>query len=115
MNEDWYAEMKAGLSANATEHASFKRRLDACEDKLGEQTKMLVIMERQSNAIENMNAGIGRVEKKVDSIDGRVAVLEKEPADKWKKLAFEIVKYVVIAALGLAVGYIIKGLGGTTP
>ena len=45
----------------------------------------------------------------MDKLDKRISVIEREPADKWKKLAFEIVKYIVLAAVGVAVGYIIKG------
>ena len=113
MNEEQYAEIRADLAANETEHKSFKRRLDDHDALLKEQNKIIAVMERQSSAIESMNKSVDRVEKKVDSIDGRVAVLEKEPADKWKKISYEIVKYVVIALLGLAVGYVIKALGGT--
>lgn len=108
--EEHYAELKAELAANDTEHKSFKRRLDGCEEKLDKALNMQLVMERQSAAIENLGKGMGRVETKVDSIDSRVAELEREPGEKWKKIAFEIVKYVVIALLGLAVGYVINGL-----
>ena len=108
MNEE---QVSAQLAANETEHKSFRRRLDEHEEQLKKQTDMLVIMERQSNAIENMDKSMGRVEKKVDSIDSRVAQIEKEPGEKWKKIAFEVIKYLVIALLGLAVGYVLNGIG----
>ena len=110
MNEDQYAEMLATLAANETEHKSFRRRLDDHDGQLKEQNKIIVAMERQSSAIESMNQSVGRVEKKVDSIDGRVALLEKEPGEKWKKITFEVLKYLVIALVGAAAGYIINGL-----
>ena len=111
MNEDQYAEIRATLAANETEHKSFRRRLDEHDGQLKEQNKIIVAMERQSSAIESMNQSVGRVEKKVDSIDGRVALLEKEPGEKWKKITFEVLKYLVIALLGLAVGYVLNGIG----
>ena len=107
MNEE---QVSAQLAANETEHKSFRRRLDEHEEQLKKQTDMLVIMERQSNAIENMDKSMGRVEKKVDSIDSRVAQIEKEPGEKWKKITFEVLKYLVIALVGAAAGYIINGL-----
>ncbi len=113
MNEEQYAEIRADLASNETEHKSFKRRLDDHDTLLREQSKLISAMEKQTSAIESMNKSVDRVEKKVDSIDVRVADLEKEPADKWKKISFEIVKYIVIALLGLAVGYVIKAIGGT--
>lgn len=108
MSEEQLAELMASMASNETEHKSFRRRLDGCEEKLDKALNMQLVMERQSAAIENLGKGVGRVEQKVDSIDNRVAELEREPGEKWKKIAFEVVKYVVIALLGLAVGYVIN-------
>lgn len=109
MDEKEYAGIKADLAANETEHKSFRRRLDEHDEALKKQGDILIIMERQSNAIEKMSGTVGRVEKKVDSIDTRVGQLEKEPADKWKKMSLEIIKYILIAAVGFAVSYLFKG------
>lgn len=108
MNEEQYAEITAKLAANETEHREFSRRLDNHSESLKKYGDILVIMERQSNAIERMSKALDRVEKTVASVDSRVAVLEKEPGDKWKKVSWEIIKYVVLALVGLAVGWIIK-------
>lgn len=108
MNEDQYADIRAQLAANEIEHNDFKRRLDNHSESLKKYGEILVIMERQSNAIESMGGAVGRVEKKVDSIDNRVAIIEKEPADKWKKTSWEILKYVVLAIVAVAVGWLIK-------
>ena len=109
MNEEQYAEVAARLASNDTEHGSFRRRLDEHDALLKEQNKIVVAIERQSNAIETMNKSMGRVESKVDSLSGRVDAMEKEPAEKWKKTSWEIIKYVVLALVGLAVGWIVKG------
>ena len=108
MNEEQYARIMAELASNETEHKSFKRRLDEHAESLKKYGEILVIMERQSNAIERMGRALDRVEKTVESVDNRVAVLEKEPADKWKKITFEVIKYVALALVGLAVGYVLK-------
>lgn len=109
MNDgEHYAEIMARLASNDTEHSSFKRRLDEHDDLLKEQNKILIAIERQSNAIESMNSSMGRVEKKVDGINGRVEALEKEPGEKWKKTTWEALKYVLLAILGLVVGRFIQ-------
>lgn len=107
MDEQHYADIAAALSSNETEHKSFRRRLDDHDEALKKQGDILIIMERQSNAIEKMSGAVGRVETKVDKIDSRVAVLETEPADKWKKVTFEIIKYLVVAAIGFAASKLI--------
>lgn len=111
MNEEQYADIVAKLASNATEHSSFKRRLDEHDDAIKEQNRIFIALEKQSNAIESMNTSMTRVEKKVDGISGRVDALEKEPADKWKKITWEIIKYLVLALIGVAAGWIIKNGG----
>ena len=108
MNEEQYAEVVAKLASNETEHKSFCRRLDEHDALLKEQNKIVVAIERQSNAIETMNTSMGRVEKKVDSLSGRVDAMEKEPGEKWKKVTWEILKYVLLAIAGVVVGLIVK-------
>ena len=108
MNEEQYADIKAQLAANETEHKSFKRRLDEHDETLKEQNKIFIALEKQSSAIESMNNSMTRVEKKVDGISGRVDALEKEPAAKWKKITWEVLKYAVLALIGLAVGLVIQ-------
>lgn len=108
MNEEQYAEVMAKLASNETEHKSFCRRLDEHDALLREQNKIVVAIEKQSNAIETMNKSMGRVESKVDSLSGRVDAMEKEPGEKWKKVTWEILKYVLLAVVGLVVGLIVK-------
>ena len=108
MNEEQYAEVVAKLASNETEHKSFCRRLDEHDALLREQNKIVVAIEKQSNAIETMNTSMGRVEKKVDSLSGRVDAMEKEPGEKWKKVSWEILKYVLLAIAGVVVGLIVR-------
>lgn len=103
-----YAEIVAHLAENEMEHKSFRRRLDEHQESLKKYGEILVIMERQSNAIERMGRALDRVEKTVESVDGRVATLEREPGEKWKKTTFELIKYVVLAVAGLIVGWVLK-------
>jgi hypothetical protein len=108
MNDDQYTDIHAQLVANEIEHKEIKRRLDNHAEALKKQGEILILLERQSNAIERMGRALDRVEKAVESVDSRVGEIEKEPADKWKKTSWEILKYVLLAIVGLVVGYIIK-------
>ena len=55
-----------------------------------------------------MNKKIDTVSEGVDTLNQRVVQLEQEPVEKWKKIGFEIVKYVVLAVVGAVVGYFIR-------
>ena len=103
-------ELAALKASNEADHKSYQRRLDALEDAQHQQTRMLLDIQNISNAQQNILSTINRIDGKVDKLDKRISVIEREPGDKWKKLAFEIVKYIVLAAVGVAVGYIIKGV-----
>jgi hypothetical protein len=104
MNEEQYAEVVAQLASNETEHKSFRRRLEDHDVLLREQNKIVVAIEKQSNAIETMNTSMGRVESKVDSLSGRVDAVEKKPGEKWEKVTWEILKYLLLAVAGVVIG-----------
>ena len=109
MNEEQYADVKAGLASNETEHASFRRRLDEHDESLRKLSETQVILERLSNAVSNLSSSIGEIKLSVQGVDRRLGDLEREPADNWKKVTFEIIKYVVIAAIGAGIAYFAKG------
>jgi predicted Mrr-cat superfamily restriction endonuclease len=95
-------------AANEEAHKSFKRRLDSFENSEKERTNILLALQRQGDAIENMGKKVGEIAVSVGNVEKRVDEIEKEPADQAKKLAFEIVKYIVLAIVGVIVGYFIK-------
>jgi predicted nucleic acid-binding Zn-ribbon protein len=77
-----------------------KRRLDSIESEVKEQGKLL-------NTIDKLVAGLARFDEKItdlsDKIDGlgsRINLIELKPAEKWERIIFEILKYVVLAGVG---------------
>ena len=101
-------QLAEGLAENRTEHWSFRRRLDDLEENGKRQTEILLTLQRQADAIESINTKIDKVAGSVEQVAGRVTEMEKEPADRWKKLMFETVKYIVLAAVGAFIGYFLK-------
>lgn len=97
------------VAVNEQEHVSFRRRLNEHDQALKIQNGILVTLQKQGDAIETISKSLGRIETSISSVKTRVEKIEAEPAEKWKKLAFEVVKYVVLAAAGVAVGMVIKG------
>lgn len=109
MNEEQYAQVRASLASNDTEHASFKRRLNEHEAKIEKLQETQVQLANLTNAVNNLASGIGEVKTAVQSVDKRVGELEREPADKWKKITWEVVKAVVMAAVGAGIAILTKG------
>lgn len=112
MNEHEFLEVKQQVdqetAANHAEHASFKRRLDVLEGAAKERTEMLLAIQRQGDAIERIGEKVGEIAVSVSKVEQRVDDIESEPAEKYKKITFEIVLCVVLAVVGAVVGYFIK-------
>lgn len=109
MDENKMLKLCEDLAAAKQEHESFRRRLDEHDVSLKQLSDMTVALTKQGNAIENMSKTLAGVKESVDGVVARVNAIEKEPGDNAKKIAFEIIKYIVLAVLGVVVGYFIKG------
>lgn len=110
MNEEQYAEIKAALASNTTEHSSFKRRLDEHDAKIDKLQQTQIQLANLTNAVNNLANGIGEVKTAVQSVDKRVADLEREPGDKWKKATWKVIELLIAAAVGFGISYLSKGV-----
>lgn len=109
MNDEQYAEIIGSLRANEQEHSSYNRRLHEHDEKIDKLQQTQIQLANLTNAVNNLANGIGEVKTAVQSVDKRVGELEREPADKWKKITWEIVKAVVMAAVGAGIAILTKG------
>lgn len=109
MDEQKYAEIIGELKANTKEHESYNRRLSEHDEHLEKLDNTYILLERLTNTVNSLATSIVELKTAVQGVDKRVATLETEPADKWKKTSYEIIKYIVLAILGVIVGYFIKG------
>lgn len=107
MDEKEFNNLVAKMAANDKEHESFRRRLDEVEKTGREHRDIMVQLERQSVATEKLAEAVKSQADAHEKLAGRVRNLETEPAEKWKKITWEIIKAVVLAAAGLVIGKII--------
>lgn len=108
MNDEQYAEIIGALRANEQEHSSYNRRLHEHDEKIDKLQQTQIQLANLTNAVNNLASGIGEVKTAVQSVDKRVGELEREPADKWKKITWEIIKAVVMAAVGAGIAILTK-------
>jgi hypothetical protein len=112
LNEHDFLELRTKVdeqtAANKAEHDSFKRRLNSLEEAGKERTEMLLAIQRIGDAQETVVEKVAGIATSVEGVEKRLDEIEKEPGDNAKKLAFEIVKYIVLAIVGVIVGYFIK-------
>lgn len=104
------------IGRNELAHESYERRFSELKASSEKQTDILVAMQRQADAIEKVNEHMESTDKKIDKVvtsmdkvETRVAAIEKEPGEKWKKVTFELIKYGVLLAAGVLAGIAFKG------
>lgn len=103
------AQVDTETAANKAEHESFKRRLTELESSSKRQNDILLALQRQGDAIENISKKLESMTASISGTVKRLEAIEQEPADRYKKLSYEVLKYVVLAIVGVIVGYFLKG------
>ncbi len=109
MNDEQYAEVMGALRANDKEHESYNRRLHEHDEAIKELQQTQVQLANLTNAVNNLATGMTDLKTVVQGVDRRVAEMEKEPADKWKKASWKVVELLLAAAVGFLISYLSKG------
>ena len=102
------SQMAERMAESRGDERAILRRLDELEASDRQQSGMLVTLQRQADEIEALRARVDKQTEYLDCVSNRVSEIEKEPGERWKKISFEIIKYIVLAAVGAAVGYLMK-------
>lgn len=110
MNEEQYVEVMGTLRANDKEHESFNRRLHEHDESIKELQQTQIQIERLTNAVNNLTAGVRDIKTAVQSVDSRVAAIEKEPGENWKRAVWKVVELLIAAAVGYFIATIGKGV-----
>lgn len=108
INAEHITELRERMAAADKEHESFRRRLNEHDERLSQISELTLAVQRQSDVMERVVESQHRTERSIDRVEKRVVELEREPADRWRKLAFEVVKWAVVGALGIVAGYFLN-------
>ena len=102
-NSEQLAELRERMASNDQEHESFRRRLRDHDEKVNCLIEL-------TGSVKSLAVSMDQTRRTVEKIDKRVEAIEREPADKWKKITFEAVKLISAALIGAA---LLKfGIGG---
>ena len=95
-------ETKARIAALQEKVDEACLRLGVVEREVKEQGKLLQSIDRLAMGITRLDEKITELGDKVDVFGGRINVLELEPGVKWKSLAMDVIKFIVLAGAGFA-------------
>ena len=102
------SQLAERIAESRGDNRAILRRLDGLEDDEKQQSGILVTLQHQADAIEALHEKVDKLAERMEGISDRVSEIEKEPGERWKKIGFEIIKYIVLAAVGAAIGYLSK-------
>lgn len=86
-------EIEQKLATHDEKISNLSEKVEAVETEQKEQRRMLVVIERIANGLEN-------VKEKVDDICVRVSHIEEKPGKRWESFVGQIIGIIVAAVAG---------------
>lgn len=97
----------AGMSEKVDEACI---RLGSVERKVEEQGKLLQSIDKLAMGLARVDEKMGDLSNKLDNFGGRINLMELKPAHRWETITMEILRYIVIAAIGYLAATLLKGV-----
>ncbi len=85
-------------------------RLGTVEREVKEQGKLLQSIDRLAMGLSRLNEKMGDLSVKMDNFGSRINLIELKPAEKWERIIYEVLKYIVLAGLGFIAAKLIGGV-----
>ena len=85
-------------------------RLESVEKDVKEQGKLLQSIDRLAMGLTRLDEKMGDLSCKIDTFGSRINMIELKPAEKWERIAYEVLKYIVLAGVGFLAAKLIGGV-----
>lgn len=95
---------KGGLMEHCQEHSAHERAIEQHDHRLDTHGKSLDTLSETLAALREIER---QNQERIDRMDERLAALESEPADKWRRTS----DYVLTAILGVVLGLVASNFG----
>lgn len=86
------------------------RRLDEVEGEVKEQGKLLNAIDKLVSGLARFDEKITDLSKQIDGLSGRIKLIELKPAEKWERIIYKIIEYVVLGGLGFLAAKLFGGV-----
>ena len=88
----------------------YGRRLDGIEVEVKEQGKLLQSIDRLAMGLTRLDEKMTDLSCKIDGFGNRIKLIELKPAEKWERIIYEVLKYIVLAGVGFLAAKLIGGV-----
>ena len=86
------------------------RQIGEVRAEVKEQGKLLQSIDRLAMGLTRLDEKMGDLSCKIDTFGSRINMIELKPAEKWERIAYEVLKYVVLAGVGFLAAKLIGGV-----
>ena len=86
------------------------RQISEVRAEVKEQGKLLQSIDRLAMGLTRLDEKMGDLSCKIDTFGSRINMIELKPAEKWERIIFEVLKYVVLAGIGYLAATFLKGV-----
>ncbi len=86
------------------------RQISEVRAEVKEQGKLLQSIDRLAMGLTRLDEKMGDLSCKIDTFGSRINMIELKPAEKWERIIFEVLKYVVLAGVGFLAAKLIGGV-----
>ena len=85
-------------------------RLESVEKDVKEQGKLLQSIDRLAMGLTRLDEKMTDLSCKIDGFGNRIKLIELKPAEKWERIIYEVLKYIVLAGVGFLAAKLIGGV-----
>lgn len=90
----------AGMDEKMTDACN---RLESVEREVKEQGKLLQSIDRLAMGLTRLDEKMGDLSDKIDVFGSRINMIELKPAEKWERIVYKLLEYIVLAGAGFIV------------
>ena len=95
-----FVQMNAQMSAMNEKLNDTCAHMEVLGKEVKEQGKLLQSIDRLAMGLTRLDEKMGDLSCKIDTFGSRINMIELKPAEKWEKIAMEVLKYLVLAGIG---------------
>lgn len=103
-------DIKSKVSGMDEKLADACSRLLTVEKEVKEQGKLLQSIDRLAMGLTRLDEKMTDLSGKIDTFGSRINLIELKPAEKWERIAYKVLEYIVLGGLGFIVAKLIGGI-----
>lgn len=87
-----------------------ERQINDMKVEVKEQGRLLQSIDKLAMGLSRLDEKMGDLACKIDNFGSRINLIELKPAEKWERMVYKVLEYVVLAGLGFLAAKLVGGV-----